>query len=148
MIKEDILVGGEEAGGMGFKNYVPERDGSLAGLLLLEMMVYRKKSMLDILKDMENEFGRYYYERSELKLKSMGAIDITPLKSTKAVLGKKVIKVDDSDGLKFFLEDTSWLMLRASGTEPIIRIYSESKNGSQSFKLLDFGKELILKNVV
>jgi len=148
MIKEDILVGGEEAGGMGFKNYVPERDGSLAGLLLLEMMVYRRKSMLAILKDMEKEFGRYYYERSELKLKSMGAIDISPLKNTKAVLGKKVLKVDDSDGLKFFLEDTSWLMLRVSGTEPIIRIYSESRNGAVSFKLLDFGKELILKNVV
>ena len=148
MIKEDILVGGEEAGGMGFKNYIPERDGSLAGLLLLEMMVYRKKSMLQILKDMEKEFGRYYYERSELKLKSMGAIDISPLKATKVVLGKKVIKVDDSDGLKFFLEDTSWLMLRVSGTEPIIRIYSESKNGAQSFKLLDFGKKLFLKNVV
>jgi phosphomannomutase len=86
--------------------------------------------------------------RSELKLKSMGAIDISPLKSTKIVLGKKVVKVDDSDGLKFFLEDTSWLMLRTSGTEPIIRIYSESQNEAVSFKLLDFGKELILKNVV
>jgi len=148
MIKEDILVGGEEAGGMGFKNYVPERDGSLAGLLLLEMMAYRKKSMLQILKEMEKEFGRYYYVRSELKLKSMGAIDISPLRTTKVILGKKVVKVDDSDGLKFFLEDTSWLMLRASGTEPIIRIYSESKNEAVSFKLLDFGKKLILKNVV
>jgi alpha-D-glucose phosphate-specific phosphoglucomutase len=148
MIKDDILVGGEEAGGLGFKDYVPERDGSLAGLLLLEMMAYRKKSMLEILKDMEKEFGRYYYVRSELKLKSMGAIDISPLKSTKLVLGKKVVKVDASDGLKFFLEDTSWLMLRASGTEPIIRIYSESKNEAVSDKLLDFGKELILKNVV
>lgn len=148
MIKEDILVGGEEAGGMGFKNYIPERDGSLAGLLLLEMMVYRKKSMLAILKDMEKEFGRYYYERSDLKLKSMGAIDISPLKTVKLILDKKVVKVDGSDGLKFFLEDTSWLMLRASGTEPIIRIYSESKNEAFSFKLLDFGKELILKNVV
>ncbi len=148
MIKKDILVGGEEAGGIGLKNYIPERDGSLAGLLLLEMMVYRRKSMLEILKDMEKEFGRYYYVRSELKLKSMGGVDISPLKNTKAVLGKKVVKVDDSDGLKFFLEDTSWLMLRASGTEPIIRIYSESKNEAISFKMLDFGKKLILKNVV
>jgi len=148
MIKEDILVGGEEAGGMGFKNYIPERDGSLAGLLLLEMMAYRKKPMLAILKDMEKEFGRYYYLRTEMKLKSMGAVDISPLKGTSEVLGKKVVKLNDKDGLKFMLEDTSWLMLRASGTEPIIRIYAESKNEEISRKMLDFGKELIAKNVV
>ncbi len=148
MIKEDILVGGEEAGGMGFKDYIPERDGSLAGLLLLEMMVYRKKPMLDILKDMEKEFGRYYYLRTELELQNLGATALSPLKATKAILGKEVVKADDSDGLKFILEDSSWLMLRASGTEPIIRIYSESKSEVVSAKMLDFGKELILKNVV
>jgi len=148
MIKEDILVGGEEAGGMGFKDYIPERDGSLAGLLLLEMMVYRKKTMLQILKDMEKEFGRYYYLRTELKLQNLGKADISPLKSTKEIMGKKVVKVDASDGLKFFLEDSSWLMLRASGTEPIIRIYSESKSDLVSRKMLEVGKELILKNVV
>ena len=148
MIKEDILVGGEEAGGMGFKDYIPERDGSLAGLLLLEMMAFRKKPMLAILKDMEKEFGRYYYLRTELKLKDNKDVDISPLRATKAVLGKKVVEVKPHDGLKFILEDSSWLMLRASGTEPIIRIYSESKKEAESLKMLDFGKELILKNVV
>ncbi len=148
MIQEDILIGGEEAGGMGFKDYIPERDGSLAGLLLLEMMVYRKKPMLDILKGMEKEFGRYYYLRTELELQNLEGMDISPLKATKTILGKKVVKADDSDGLKFILEDSSWLMLRASGTEPIIRIYSESKSEVVSAKMLDFGKELILNNVV
>jgi alpha-D-glucose phosphate-specific phosphoglucomutase len=148
MIKEDILVGGEEAGGIGFKDYIPERDGSLAGLLLLEMMAFRKKPMLAILKDMEKEFGRYYYLRTELKLQDPEKTDISPLKGTSSVLGKKVVKVNDSDGLKFILEDSSWLMMRTSGTEPIIRIYSESKSETVSAKMLDFGKELILKNVV
>ncbi len=148
MIKEDILVGGEEAGGMGFKNYIPERDGSLAGLLLLEMMVYRKKHMLDILKDMEKEFGRYHYLRTELKLTKPGAPDISRLVNTKTVLGRKVARVNDQDGLKFILEDSSWLMLRASGTEPIIRIYSESESDAVSSKMLVFGKEMIRKNVV
>ncbi len=148
MVKKDILVGGEEAGGMGFKDYIPERDGSLAGLLLLEMMAYRKKPMLAILRDMEKEFGRYYYLRTELKLQNLRGMDISALKSTKSVLGKKVVKLDDSDGLKFFLEDSSWLMLRVSGTEPIIRIYSESGSNETSARMLDCGKSLILKNVV
>ncbi len=146
MVKEDILVGGEEAGGMGFKNYIPERDGSLAGLLLLEMMVYRKKPMLAILKDMEKEFGRYYYLRTELNLQKLGKIDLSPLKGVQKVSSKKVVKVNDSDGLKFFLDDSSWLMFRVSGTEPIIRIYAESKSEKDSLKLLDCGKKLILGN--
>jgi len=148
MIKEDILVGGEEAGGMGFKNYIPERDGSLAGLLLLEMMVYRKKTMLAILKEMEKEFGRYYYLRSELKLPDSGGMDISPLKANNEIIGQKVVNLNDSDGLKFILEDASWLMLRVSGTEPIIRIYAESKSEVKSAKMIDFGKKMILRNVV
>jgi phosphomannomutase len=148
MVKENILVGGEEAGGMGFKDYIPERDGSLAGLLLMEMMVYRKKSINQILKDMEKEFGRYYYERDRINLASAVASDLEPLKNIKKVLDKDVKRLDDSDGLKFILSDESWLMLRTSGTEPIIRIYAESKSLSTTKKMLDFGKKLILKNAV
>ncbi|OGX19318.1 MAG: hypothetical protein A3K83_03380, partial [Omnitrophica WOR_2 bacterium RBG_13_44_8b] len=70
METEDIVTGGEEAGGMGVKGYIPERDGTLAGLLLLEMMVYRNKNMLKILDEMEKQFGKYYYLRDELKLTS------------------------------------------------------------------------------
>ncbi|MDD5348012.1 MAG: phosphoglucomutase/phosphomannomutase family protein [Candidatus Omnitrophica bacterium] len=148
MVKENILIGGEEAGGMGFKNYIPERDGSLAGLLLLEMMAYRKKPMLAILKEMEREFGRYYYVRTEVRVKSPGSVDLTSLKNTNSVLGVDVAEADDSDGLKFTLRDRSWLMLRTSGTEPIIRVYAESENEKTSFAMLEFGKELIEKNVV
>ena len=111
-------------------------------------MVYRKKPMLAILNDMEKEFGRYYYLRTELKLQNLEGVDISPLKATKEVRGKKVVSFNDTNGLKFILEDSSWLMLRASGTEPIIRIYSESKSEAVSAQMLDFGKELVLKNVV
>jgi len=148
MVTKDILVGGEEAGGMGFKDYIPERDGSLAGMLLMEMMVYRKKSITAILKDMEKEFGRYYYLRDALKLEGKGPIKLDPLKGIKKIQGLDVVKINDTDGLKFFLSDESWLMLRASGTEPIIRIYSETKSLAKSKALLEYGKQLILKNVV
>jgi phosphomannomutase len=148
MLKEDILVGGEEAGGMGFKGYIPERDGTLAGLLLLEMMVYRKSSILRILKDMESQFGRYYYLRDELKLEPGVKIQLETLKSIKSILDKRVVQINDSDGYKFICDDESWLMLRTSGTEPIIRIYAESKSLGKTKKLLKFGKNLILNNAV
>ncbi|MDD5618302.1 MAG: phosphoglucomutase/phosphomannomutase family protein [Candidatus Omnitrophica bacterium] len=145
MEKENIMVGGEEAGGIGFKNYVPERDGTLAGLLLLEMMVYRNKSIDKIVAQMEEEFGKYYYLREDLKLKPGRKVrdveDIRP----KKLLDSKVVKINDIDGMKLICEDESWLMLRPSGTEPLMRIYAESKSLEKSSKLLSLGKELVLK---
>lgn len=144
MLSEDILVGGEEAGGMGFKNYIPERDGSLAGLLLLEMMSHRKKPIAKILEEMENKYGRYYYVKDSVELKEI-VINIENFRNLKELLGKDVVDVKDHDGVKLICSDGSWLMFRGSGTEPIMRIYAESKNLSRSKKLLELGKELILK---
>lgn len=146
MQKKDIVVGGEEAGGMGFKNYIPERDGTLAGLLLLEMMVYRKKPMIKILKEMEGRFGRYYYARQDLKLKNI-KFDIGTLKKLKSILGKKIIQIKDYDGIKLVRSDASWLMFRASGTEPIMRVYAESKSDAVSRRMVEFGSKLV-KNVL
>ncbi len=146
MVTKNIVVGGEEAGGMGFKNYVPERDGSLAGLLILEMMVNRKKNFLQLLNDMEAKYGRYYYLRDYLKLAKQVSLDFA--KNVKKVLDIDVVSVNDSDGVKLICKDKSWLMLRASGTEPIVRVYSESKSLAKSKKMLEFGKKLILDNVV
>jgi alpha-D-glucose phosphate-specific phosphoglucomutase len=143
METEDILIGGEEAGGIGFKNYIPERDGSLAGLLLLEMMVYRKKNILKILTDMEREFGRYYYLREDLKMKNPG-IDIQGLKRLKHLLGKEVAQVKDYDGVKLICQDSSWLMFRGSGTEPIMRVYAESRSLNTSKRLIELGRRMVL----
>jgi len=143
METEDIVAGGEEAGGMGVKNYIPERDGSMAGLLLLEMMVYRNKDILKILNETEKKFGRYYYLRLDLGLKQKMS---EPKKDTlpKELLGKKVIRIKDYDGIKLICEDEGWLMFRASGTEPIMRIYSEAKSLSRAKQLLELGRKLIL----
>jgi phosphomannomutase len=150
MQKEDILIGGEEAGGIGFKGYIPERDGSLAGLLLLEMMAYHKKPMLKILNEMEREFGRYYYLREDIHLtgfkgKAGGNLSskINRFKSKKQLLSRRVIQIKDFDGVKLICEDESWLMLRSSGTEPLVRIYAEARSLARAKQLLNFGKNFI-----
>ncbi|MDD5252681.1 MAG: phosphoglucomutase/phosphomannomutase family protein [Candidatus Omnitrophica bacterium] len=146
METEDIVAGGEEAGGMGVKGYIPERDGTMAGLLLIEMMVYRNKNMLKILDEAEKAFGKYYYVRQDLHL----AKRVEPKKENlpSELLGRKVVEVKDYDGIKLICEDESWLMFRGSGTEPIMRTYAEAKSLTQAKKLLALGKEIILKDGV
>jgi phosphomannomutase len=144
MLAEDILIGGEETGGVAFKNSIPERDGVLSGLLIAEMMAMRKKRILDILKAIDKEYGTYEYRRLDLKYpddkkaKLMGFLKASPLKE---VLGKKVIAVNKKDGYKFICEDYSWLMLRLSGTEPILRVYAEASSEKKALAILEFGKE-------
>jgi len=146
METQDIITGGEEAGGMGVKGYIPERDGIMAGLLLLEMMVYRNKNILEILNETEKRFGRYYYLREDLPLEKR--IEPGKEKFPDELLGKKVIRMNDSDGIKLICQDESWLMFRASGTEPIMRIYSEARSLSRAKKLLEYGKDLIVKHAL
>jgi phosphomannomutase len=141
MEKEEILAAGEEAGGMGVKGYIPERDGTMAGLLLLEMMVYRNKNILKILNEVEERFGRYYYMRGQIETKA--PMDLKKDKFPEELLGKKVILVKDYDGIKLICEDQSWLMLRGSGTEPIIRIYAESKSLKKTKQLIVLAKSLV-----
>lgn len=147
METEDILVGGEEAGGMGFKNYIPERDGTLAGLLLVEMMAYRKKNISKIIKELEREFGKYYYYRDELKLGEV-SFDQANVRSRLPgkLLNKKIIEIKDYDGIKMICENEDWLMLRGSGTEPIVRVYAEAKSLATAKKLVEEGKKIILKS--
>ena len=144
METENIIAGGEEAGGMGVKGYIPERDGSMAGLLLIEMMAYRNKNILKILNETEKQFGRYYYVREDLHLEKR----IEPKKENLPgeLLGKKVVEIKEYDGIKLICADQSWLMFRGSGTEPIMRIYAEAKSLTQANKLLGLGKNLILRD--
>ncbi|MCX5700845.1 MAG: phosphoglucomutase/phosphomannomutase family protein [Candidatus Omnitrophica bacterium] len=146
METEDIVAGGEEAGGMGVKNYIPERDGSMAGLLLIEMMVYRNKDMLKILNETEKKFGKYYYVRQDFHLEKR----VEPKKENlpKELLGKKVVDIKDYDGIKLICEDDSWLMFRGSGTEPIMRTYAEGRTLTHAKQLLTLAEKIILKEGV
>lgn len=145
MLKADILVGGEETGGVAFKNSIPERDGVLSGLLMLEMMAMRKKKMIDILKAIDKEYGTYEYRRLDIKYpddrkgKLMQQLESDP---PKEVLGKRIVKINRLDGDKFICEDSSWLMMRLSGTEPILRVYAEASNEKKALAILEFGKKL------
>jgi phosphomannomutase len=149
MQEKDILIGGEESGGIGFKNYVPERDGTLAGLLLLEMMAHRKKSIREILKDVESKYGKFCQERLDMeypddkKAKLFSALKAAPPAD---LLGKKIVEVKTYDGVKLIAEDKSWILFRASGTEPILRIYCEGRSEAQLKKLVLFGKEIALSS--
>jgi len=142
MISEKIVAGGEEAGGMGLPNFIPERDGTLAGLLLLEMMVYNKRNFKQLVEDMEREFGRYYYERLDYKMDAR-KVDLNKLKTITSVLGRKVIEVKDYDGVKLICDNEDWLMFRPSGTEPLVRVYSEAKSLKRAKDILEFGRQQI-----
>ncbi len=145
MRKENVLIGGEESGGIGFQDYLYERDGMLSGLLLMEMMAMRKQSFEEILRGVEKEFGKLYYLRqdivypNELKTRLFEKLTQEP---PKALQGQKVKEIKTKDGMKFILEDDSWLLFRLSGTEPLLRVYSEATSQALAEALVTGGKEL------
>lgn len=145
MLEEDILIGGEESGGIGFKGHIPERDGILCGLLLVEMVACLGKPLGKIYDELNTEFGDFYYLRRDLILNVNGKqiLDKIQNKNLSKVANFKVAKINSIDGLKFELEDDRWLMLRASGTEPLIRIYAEGRTQEETANLIRFGEEII-----
>lgn len=147
MLDRDILIGGEESGGIGVRGYIPERDGILLGILLIEMMACRKKGILEIMSDVEKEYGKFFYKRIDMdypddkKKKLMEFLKNSP---PKEILKKPVKEAKTYDGYKFILEDDSWLIMRLSGTEPILRIYAEASSDELAEKYLRFGKNIAL----
>lgn len=128
MISEDILIGGEESGGIGLKNYIPERDGVMLGFLLIEMVAAYGKTLGQLLDEMMSELGEFYFGREDLHLNNdtkerlmARLVNEKPAE----LAGMKILKTDCSDGCKLYLND-AWIMFRPSGTEPIVRIYAEA----------------------
>lgn len=130
MLSEDILIGGEEAGGIGLKNYIPERDGILLGFLLIEVVAAYGKTLGALLDEMMTELGYFYYDRIDLHLspeqkeRLVAALATAP---PQELDGLKVLSVKQGDGCKLTLPG-GWVIFRASGTEPIVRIYSEAND--------------------
>lgn len=145
MRREPILLGGEESGGLGFPDYMYERDGMLSGLLLMQMMAMRGKTIDEILNDVEREFGKLFYTRkdteypNDMKPKLFKHLSKNPPKTLE---GQSVIEVNSKDGMKFILKDGSWLLYRLSGTEPLLRIYSEATSPELAERLVDQGRDL------
>jgi phosphomannomutase len=145
MLKGGVLLGAEESGGIGFPGHIPERDGILAGLTLLEMLAMEKVSVNKLIAKLEKEFGSHRYDRidTHFPLEKRAALMEFCAKNPPAkLLRSPVAQVKTFDGVKFIAEDSSWLMLRGSGTEPILRIYAEAKSDADVRKLLKLGGRL------
>ena len=136
-----ICIGGEEAGGIGFKGYIPERDGSAAFLLLLEMIVFEGKDFSTLLAKFYKQYGRYYYSRTAIPVKKVKK-SLSDMKLPDSLCGKKVERINTLDGIKLIAKDC-WLMFRKSGTEPIVRVYAESKSKKEAEVLVALGKDKI-----
>jgi phosphomannomutase len=145
MLEDDILIGGEESGGIGVKGYLPERDGLLNDLLVLEAMAVRRQTLSAIMRDLERRYGRWFYGRRDLHLK-MAQVDrlFKRLHRTapSRIAGVPVASVNTLDGVKLIGRDESWLLFRRSGTEPIVRIYAESPMKRNLPKILATGVRL------
>ena len=140
MLERDILLGGEESGGIGTKLYLPERDATVMALLLVEVMAWHKKSLGELVAQLHAEFGEHHYGRIDLELKpgqKERAIEHFSGAKVKRVLGYDVARRENLDGIKVYLGDTGWVMLRASGTEPMLRVYSETRNPAATRQILD-----------
>jgi phosphomannomutase len=145
ILKGGVLLGAEESGGIGFPGHIPERDGIAAGLMLLELLATEKISVNKMLEKLEKEFGPHHYGRidTQFPLEKRGALMEFLQKNPPAkLLRSPLADMKTFDGVKFVGEDFSWLMLRGSGTEPILRIYAEAKSGADVRKLLKLGLSL------
>ena len=142
MLNEDVLVAGEEAGGIATKGHIPERDGLWNILLVMEFLLDYNKTIEEVLDEIDQEVGGFGYTRSDLHL-DRAKIDAV-LSSLKKGLpqeigGKRIEYTETLDGFKFYFNDDEWLMIRASGTEPLLRVYAESHTIGKAKELVSLG---------
>lgn len=145
MVREDAMIGGEESGGYGFKGHVPERDAVPAALYFLDLMVQTGKTPAQLLEHLYQKVGPHYYHRidhhfPEAERTRMTAHIKDNLPAT--LEGVRVARTETADGFRFILEDGTWLLIRFSGTEPVLRVYAESDSPARVERLLELGKRL------
>jgi phosphomannomutase len=157
MLTEDILIGGEESGGVGIKRHLPERDGILNALLLANVMAEEGKTLGELVAMLQAEFGEHQYGRIDMHIDDRlkkSAIDRASSGLTE-IAGYRVLKTEDMDGIKFYLDNPeaktkpnaaeTWLLLRASGTEPLLRVYCESTSQTAVQKILKAAEQFVLE---
>lgn len=139
MLERDILMGGEESGGLGVKGHIPERDGILLGLLLLEAVAVNGKGLRQLLDETMDEIGHFYYQRIDRRIEDTAKEKlIVKLRTDPPTVidGQRVVATNFSDGFKFIFESGGWLLIRPSGTEPVLRLYSEAASLDQVERFL------------
>lgn len=142
---ENAVIGGEESGGYAFRHHLPERDGILAALYFLDLMVRKEMTPSQLHDYLFEKVGPHYYYRLDLEFpeeKRPEIITILAEACPEYLEGKRVIKKDTLDGFRFTMADGSWLLIRFSGTEPLIRIYAEAEEKAQASKLTEAGRAL------
>jgi len=145
MLKGGVLLGAEESGGIGFPGHIPERDGILAGLMLLELLATERVSINKLIAKLEKDYGPHRYARIDTTFpleKRAALMEFCKANPPTKLLRSPLAGVKSFDGVKFIAEDGSWLMLRGSGTEPILRIYAETSSDMGAAKLLQAGVAL------
>ena len=146
MLQEDILIGGEESGGIGIKNHIPERDGILMSLMLLEAVAYSGKSIKQLVAELMDEHGTHEYNRVDVRLKPARMADVIGIvKGFDALTfaDLDIAAISKKDGTKLTFTNGSWLLLRPSGTEPVVRVYSEAKSQDEVQRILAAGLALV-----
>jgi alpha-D-glucose phosphate-specific phosphoglucomutase len=145
MLETNAVMGGEESGGFAFRGHIPERDGILSGLMIADMMVKTGKSASGLLDLLFDKVGPHYYDRIDFTFEQEKRAEIMQNIKTnppKELSGSKVARIRDDDGFKYYAEDGSWLLIRFSGTEPIMRVYTETGSPDKVQENLNVGRSL------
>ena len=146
MMTEDVLIGGEESGGISFKGHIPEGDGPIMGLLLVEMVAESGKTLQRLVDDLLTEVGPALYERTDLRLsRPVAKAEMTEFLINQApneIGDQKVEFISRREGVKYIMADDSWLLIRPSGTEPVLRVYAEGRTHEMVKALLGYGEQV------
>jgi len=145
MLSNDVLIGGEESGGITVKGHIPEGDGILMGLLLLEIMATYDQPLHVIISELMDDIGHFCYGRNDLETRPFSKQELVKrltAETPSRVCGLMVEGVNTSDGVKYLLEGENWLLIRPSGTEPVLRIYAEARSREMVKQLLEAGAKL------
>ncbi|HET6244288.1 MAG: phosphoglucomutase/phosphomannomutase family protein [Bacteroidetes bacterium] len=150
MLKEDVLIGGEESGGIAVKGHIPERDGIWMGMVIWEYMAKSGKSLNELIEEVYEITGKFAFERSDLHLNEeiKNKIVNNCRNNNYSGFGNyKIERTENLDGYKYFFNDDEWLMIRASGTEPVLRTYAESETREKAFEILKTVEKHLLENL-
>ncbi len=147
MTTEDVLLGGEESGGIAIKGHIPERDGIWMGLTIWEYMVKSGKTLDQLIEEVYKIVGAFKFERSDMHLKEevkVAIVENCKNDKYKAFGSYKVARIETIDGWKYFFDNGDWLMIRASGTEPVLRNYAEAETTEKAFAILKAAEKELL----